>query len=64
MHQAQHLTETEIMAGLEEVRKSPQENGSLNAIVIRPASEERLSLPQCRLSSEGGTEGDAWARGC
>ena len=32
MHQAQHLTETEIMAGLEEVRKSPQDNGSLNAI--------------------------------
>ncbi len=64
MHQAQHLTETEIMAGLEEVRKSPQDNGSLNAIVIRPASEERLSLQQCRLSTEGGTEGDAWARSC
>ena len=64
MTNASHLTETEIMAGLAEVRESPQDNGTLSAIVIRPASEERLSLQQCRLSSEGGTEGDAWARGC
>lgn len=52
------------MAGLEEVRQSPQDNGSLNAIVIRPATDDRISLQQCRLSPEGGTEGDAWARGC
>lgn len=59
-----NLTEQEILAGLTEVRKSPQDNGMVNAIVIRPGSEERVSLPQCRLSAEGGTEGDAWARGC
>lgn len=64
MNQARHLTESEIMAGLEEVRKSHQNHGSLNAIVIRPASNDRISLEQCRLSPEGGTEGDAWARGC
>ena len=64
MSHAIHLTETEIVAGMEEVRKSPQDNGSLNAIVIRPASDDRISLEQCRLSPEGGTEGDAWARGC
>ena len=64
MHQTTHLTEIEIMAGLEEVRQSPQDNGSLNAIVIRPATDDRISLQQCRLSPEGGTEGDAWARGC
>ena len=64
VHQTTHLSETEIMAGLEEVRKSPQDNGSLNAIVIRPASNDRISLHQCRLSPEGGTEGDAWAQGC
>jgi len=64
MNQARHLTESEIMAGLEEVKKSPQDHGSLDAIVIRPASDDRISLEQCRLSLEGGTEGDAWANGC
>ena len=64
MPHALHLTQTEIMAGLEEVRRSPQDQGSLNAIVIRPASDDRISLEQCRLSPEGGTDGDAWARGC
>ena len=64
MQQSPHLTETEIMAGLEEVRRSPRDHGSLNAIVVRPASDDRISLEQCRLSPEGGTEGDAWARDC
>jgi MOSC domain-containing protein YiiM len=64
MSLAVHLTEAEIMDGLVEVRKSPQDNGLLEAIVIRPGSEERLSLQHCRLSPESGTEGDAWARGC
>ena len=64
MHQTPYLTEAEITAGLEEVKRSPDDHGSLNAIVIRPASNHRISLEQCRLSPEGGTEGDAWARGC
>jgi MOSC domain-containing protein YiiM len=64
MSHALHLTETEILDGLTEVRRSPQDKGLLEAIVIRPGSEERLSLQRCRLSPEGGTEGDAWARGC
>ena len=64
MPHATHLTETEILDGLVEVRKSPPNDGLLEAIVIRPASEKRLSLQRCRLSPEGGTEGDAWARGC
>lgn len=64
MLQVIHLSEQEIMDGLAEVRKSPKDNGLLKAIVIRPGSEERLSLQQCRLSPDGGTEGDEWARGC
>ena len=59
-----HRTETEILEGLADVRKSPYDNGVLEAIVIRSGSDERCSLRQCRLSPEGGTEGDAWARGC
>lgn len=59
MSHALHLTETEIMAGLQEVRRSPQDHGSLNAIVIRPASDDRISLEQCRLSPEGVTESES-----
>ncbi|MEI6540835.1 MAG: MOSC domain-containing protein [Planctomycetota bacterium] len=64
MSEAIHLTEIEIEAGLQEVRKSPSNNGLLEAIVVRPGLEERRFLQQCRLSPEGGTEGDAWDRGC
>ena len=64
MLHAPHLTEAEILDGMENVKRSPQDNGLLEAIIIRPGSEQRLSLTQCRLSPEGGTEGDAWARGC
>jgi MOSC domain-containing protein YiiM len=64
MSQVTHLTEQEITDGLAQVLKSPQNSGVLKAIVIRPGHEERRSLQECRLSPEGGTEGDAWARGC
>jgi len=64
MQTGSNRTEAEIVDGLEEVRRSPSDNGVVEAIVIRPGSEERLSLERCRLSPEGGTEGDAWARGC
>ena len=64
MTQFTHLTEQEITDGLAEVLKSPPDFGTLKAIVIRPGDEERRSLQECRLSPEGGTEGDAWARGC
>ena len=64
MSQVTHLTEQEITDGLAQVLKSPQNSGVLKAIVIRPGHEERRSLQECRLSPEGGTEGDEWARGC
>ena len=53
MSEAIHLTEIEIEAGLQEVRKSPSNNGLLEAIVVRPGLEERRCLQQCRLSPEG-----------
>lgn len=59
-----YRTEAEIVDGLDGVRQSPSDNGVVEAIVIRPGSEKRLSLARCRLSPDGGTEGDAWARGC
>lgn len=58
MSQVIHLTEQETTDGLAEVLKSPQNHGLLKAIVIRPGHEERLTLQTCRLSPEGGSEGD------
>lgn len=60
----QHLTLAELQAGLPEIRQSPADQGTLKAIVIRPKSDERESLPECQLSSELGVHGDNWALGC
>jgi MOSC domain-containing protein YiiM len=59
-----HLTIDELNDSLPEILKAPQDSGILNAIVIRPATDERISLPQCELSPEGGVHGDNWALGC
>ena len=36
----------------------------LRAIVIRPATDERVTLSQCEVSPEKGVHGDNWAYGC
>ena len=64
MSSTAHRTEAEILAGLAEVAMSPADDGVLDAIVIRPASELRRGLERCWLSPDGGVEGDSWARGC
>ncbi|HEY3393619.1 MAG TPA: hypothetical protein VGK58_12985, partial [Lacipirellulaceae bacterium] len=61
MHQTTHHRSTvELEAGLPEVLESPPDAGRLEAIVIRPASNERRKLQSVRLTSEGGLEGDRW----
>lgn len=57
-------TDPEINLGLDLIKQSPADNGLLRSIVIRPASDLRVRLQECRLSPEGGTEGDQWAKGC
>ena len=59
-----HLTFDELTSGLSEIRRSPADKGELKAIVIRPASDERISLTQCEISPELGIHGDNWAKGC
>ncbi len=59
-----HLTREELQAGLPHILASPQDNGMLEAIVIRPESGERADLESCEISLEGGTHGDRWAKGC
>ncbi len=59
-----HLTREELEAGLPSIRSSPAEAGPVLAIVIRPATDQRQSLPSAELSPEGGVHGDCWAQGC
>jgi polynucleotide kinase-phosphatase len=50
--------------GLPQIRQSPTDDGLLKAIVIRPATDERVSLTECEISPELGVHGDNWADGC
>jgi MOSC domain-containing protein YiiM len=59
-----HLSLKELQDGLAEILRSPKDRGLLKAIVIRPETDARVSLPQCELSPEGGVHGDNWAKGC
>jgi hypothetical protein len=61
---SRQLTLAELEAGLPEITGSPADRGLLQAIVIRPASDERVSLRRCELSSDLGVHGDNWAHGC
>jgi MOSC domain-containing protein YiiM len=60
---ARHLNQDELEAGLAHILASPREQGVLEAIVIRPATDARQSLPQGELSPEQGLHGDRWAKG-
>lgn len=57
----EHLGREELRAGLDHICRSPADGGSLEAIVIRPATDVRRSLHRCELSPEGGVHGDNWA---
>jgi hypothetical protein len=59
-----HLSLDDLSAGLPNIVRSPRDGGALQAIVVRPATDERLSLQECQISPEGGVHGDNWARGC
>jgi MOSC domain-containing protein YiiM len=59
-----HLSLDELKDGLPGILQSPKERGVLRAIVIRPETGARVSLPRCELSPEGGVHGDNWAKGC
>ena len=61
---ARRLNLEELQEGLGDILRSPQDQGVLRAIVIRPEVEARASLQQCELSPEGGVHGDNWAKGC
>ena len=59
-----HLTLDELKAGLPEILASPKDEGTLRAIVIRPARGERRDLASCEISARLGVHGDHWSKGC
>jgi hypothetical protein len=57
----QHLPLAELHAGLDEIRRSPKDNGVVEMIVRRPAVEEREVLHEAELDPVKGMVGDNWA---
>ena len=58
------LNTIELEQGLAHILQSPQDNGRLELIVARTATNERREYAECALTAEGGVPGDYWARGC
>jgi hypothetical protein len=60
----EHLAYAELEAGLDEVRASPKDEGTVELIVARPAVDERELLEVGELDLAEGLIGDTWrARG-
>lgn len=57
-----HLSTTELVAGLAEVRQAPAHEGPLLMIVIRPDRELRQLPDRAELSPEAGLVGDRWLK--
>jgi hypothetical protein len=56
-----HLTAAELLAGLDDIRRSPKDAGVLDLIVRRPAVNEREMLHEAELHLAGGLVGDTWS---
>ena len=56
-----HLTMEELEAGLEDIRRSPKDEGVLELIVRRPSVGERESLAEGELDVAEGLVGDTWS---
>jgi hypothetical protein len=59
-----HLSEAELVDGLDPIRQSPKDAGSLDLIVTRPLEDQRVVLTECELSGRLGLRGDRWAEKC
>jgi MOSC domain-containing protein YiiM len=56
----QHPTAAALDAGLDEIRRSPGDDGRLELIVRRPATDEREVLAEGELDYDVGLVGDTW----
>jgi hypothetical protein len=55
-----HATADELHAGLDEIRRSPAVEGTVELIVRRPAENEREMLEVAELDVDEGLVGDMW----
>jgi hypothetical protein len=55
-----HLNQVELEAGLDDIRRSPADDGRVELIVRRPAENEREVLEEGVLDLEEGLVGDTW----
>jgi MOSC domain-containing protein YiiM len=55
-----HLSTAELEAGLDEIRRSPADLGTVALIVCRPAVDERVVLTEATLDPSCGLVGDNW----
>lgn len=56
-----HVTTEELEGGLDEVRRSPKDEGVLELIVRRPREGEREVLDEAELCAVEGLAGDSWS---
>lgn len=57
-----HLTKEELEAGLDDIRRSPKDEGVLEMIVRRPETGERELLEEGELDLTVGLVGDNWGK--
>jgi MOSC domain-containing protein YiiM len=55
-----HLDLSALEAGLDEIRRSPVDDGKVELIVRRPAENERETVSEAHLDTTAGLVGDAW----
>jgi hypothetical protein len=60
MLNVQHVSMTDLEAGLDHIRQSPKDNGTLMMIVRRPNVDEREVLNEGELNTVEGLAGDTW----
>lgn len=60
MADVKHLNFQELEAGLEEIRQSPKDYGTVKMIVRRPVTNEREALTSAELDTDQGLIGDNW----
>ena len=60
MLETYHVSMTELEAGMDNIRQSPREMGTVKLIVQRPQVDERQVVPQAELTLEEGLVGDNW----
>jgi len=60
MLNVEHLSVTELEAGLERIRQALKDNGTLKMIVRRPRDDERETVDHAELDLQQGLVGDNW----